>query len=145
VIFGKRQRLLTPVVLGGAGPILINASQGDENTVEVSRIAAGGPDSPDLKVTCPATLADVIRESANLGASYPVLLRILKDAEKQKNLPGPLIVDAVPDPVAGYDEAQLAGTDVTSKKDDAVSRAKHEDDRPGYKGILNRIFRRDGR
>jgi hypothetical protein len=141
VLFGKRQKLLTPVVLGGAGPILINAAQGD-NTIEVSRIAAGGPDDLDLKVTSPATLAEVIREAANLGATYPTLLKILRDAEKQRNLPGPLIVDAVPEAPPSYDEAQLAGTDTTAKKDDAVGRAKHDDERPARKGLLNRLFRR---
>src|SRR5262249_24565259 len=120
VIFGKNQKLLTPAVLGGIGPILINASVSDPDTVEVSRIAAGGPDEEDVKVTCPATLVDVVREAANLRATYPNILRILQDAQKRKNLPGPLVVDAVPEPAPAYDEAQLAGVDVTAKKDEAV-------------------------
>lgn len=145
VIFGRSQKLLTPAVLGGTGPILINASESDAKTVEVSKIAAGGPDDEDLKVTCPATLMDVIREAANLGASYPNILRILQDAQKRKNLPGPLIVDAVPEPAPAYDEAQLAGVDATAKKDDAVGRTSLEkSERPG-RGVLRRLFRPSGK
>ena len=41
-------------------------------------------------------LGDVIRQTANLGANYPEIVAILQAAERQKNLPGPLVVDAVP-------------------------------------------------
>jgi hypothetical protein len=142
VLFGKNQKLLTPAVLGGAGPILVNAHVSDRNTVEVSRIAARGPDDADLKVNCPATLAAVIQEAANLGATYPNIVRILLDAQKQKNLPGPLIVDALPEPNAAYDEAQLAGVSPESKKDEAVTPAKYEKNTPRRGSLLKRMFQR---
>lgn len=123
VIFGKGQRLLTPVVLGAGGAILLNASEGDDR-VQVSRIAQDTLDGPASRVTCSLALAEVVRNAAQLGATYPELVGILTDAFNQKNLPGPLVVDAIPLPTKTYTEAQLLGG--TPKKDDAVKKAGAE-------------------
>ena len=42
VIFGKNQKMLTPVVLGSGGPMLLNASDGDEK-VQISKITDQDP------------------------------------------------------------------------------------------------------
>jgi flagellar basal body P-ring protein FlgI len=131
VVFGRRQKLLTPVVLGGGGPILLNAGVGDES-IFLSRIGSDGPETPDLRTSCPPDLGTVIQEAANLGASYPDIVGILKAAERQRNLSGPLVIDAVPLPGVDYDQAQIAGVDATDKpkKDDALQRTGAESEDP---------------
>ena len=121
VVFGRGQKLLTPAVLGGPTSILLNAAEGDDS-IQISRIGSRGAEEPDVKVACPLELGEVIREAAQLGASYPEILAILQAADKQKNLPGPLMVDAAPAASTAYLDAQLSGVS-KSKKDDAVGRA----------------------
>lgn len=143
VIFGKGQKLQTPAVLG-AGPILINAADGDAS-VHVSRIGSESVDGPDQKVpTRGLELAETICVAANLGATYPEVLAILQAADRQKNLSGKLVVDALPTTTAAYEEAQVAGRDVT-KADPAVSKAGAEVEKAPKKGLLNRMFRKAGK
>jgi flagellar basal body P-ring protein FlgI len=120
VVFGKGQRLLPPVVLGGAGSLLLNANDGDER-VQVSRITKADAGGPERTVTCPAELREVVAAMANLQATYPEIVGLLQAAARQRNLPGPLVVDTVPIAVPAYDEAQLSG--LAPKKDEAVGRA----------------------
>jgi hypothetical protein len=65
----------------------------------------------------------VIRRAANLGATYPDIVSILESAERQKNLPGPLVVDAVPNSNTDYLQAAILGKDSTAKVDPALQRA----------------------
>jgi flagellar basal body P-ring protein FlgI len=118
VVFGRQQKLMPPIVLG-KGAILLNAAANDEK-VELSKIVPSKVGDGDTKVTSTLDLADVIRRTANLGASYPEIVSILESANRQKNLAGDLVVDAVPNPSRLYLEAIL-GKD-TTKKDDAVKR-----------------------
>ena len=144
VLFGRGQRLQTPVVLGG-GQILLNASDGDES-VEISKIVPSKFTDSDLKVRSPLELGDVIRRVANIGAGYPQIVTILQAAEKQKNLPGPLVIDAVPGSSPVYLEAIL-GKDTTAKKDDAIQKtgAETKAKRPGLRAtIKNRLGRNIG-
>jgi hypothetical protein len=69
-----------------------------------------------------------VRRLANLGAGYPEVVAILETAERQKNLPGQLVVDAVPTANNTYLEAVL-GKDVTGKRDDSVKRTSGESTR----------------
>ncbi len=139
VLFGRDQKLLLPAVLGGTGTILLNATANDRE-VEMSRIGAVSPDQPDVKIFCRPELSEIIRSMADLGATYPNVLAVLQMAERQKNLEGPLIVDAVPSAVDLYDAAQLAGVDAAkakaemeaaaAKADPAVSKASAEQQAP---------------
>lgn len=122
VVFGPNQQLLTPIVLGGAGPILLNASL-DDAKVQISRVGANDPGRADVTIESERRLGAVIRELANLGATYPEVLAILRAAQAQRNLQGPLVEDAVPEPTAGYDRAQLAGVAPRPESDPAVGRA----------------------
>jgi flagellar basal body P-ring protein FlgI len=153
VVFGRDQKLLTPVVLGGAGPILLNAAEADA-AIEISRIGAGDPGLEDQRTTAPPVLAEVVTAMANLGASYPDVLAILQGADRQKNLQGPLVVDALPPAQPAYDAAQLAGVDATSgqpKTDAAVGQASAESkepEPPARKRLGQRLrdrFRREDR
>ena len=138
VIFGREQKLLTPIVLG-SGAILLNAAENDEK-IEVSKIVPSRFADSDIKVTTTLELADVVRRMANLGASYPEIVTILETASRQRNLPGRLVVDAVPITSPRYLEAVL-GKDTTAKKDEALKRASAETRRPrkwSLFGLLNR-------
>ena len=122
VVFGRGQKMMTPIVLG-SGSILLNASEGDE-TLQISKIVPNRVDDSDPKVVSSLDLGDVIRRTANLGASYPEVVDILLAASKQKNLPGPLVVDAVPAPSPEYDSLQITGESMKAKKDPAVLKTK---------------------
>ncbi len=137
VIFGREQKLMTPIVLG-AGAILLNASINDEK-VELSKIVASRLGDADVKITSSLDLAEVVRRTANLGASYPEIVSILETANRQKNLSGELVVDAVPNPSHLYLEAIL-GKD-TTKKDDALKRASA--DTKSRRWRFFSLFRRD--
>ena len=141
VVFGRGQQLLTPVVLG-TGPYLLNASDGDDK-VEVSRIVTSRLGDGDDKVAASLEMGDVLRRAANLGAKYPELVTILQAAERQKNLPGPLVVDALPGTSPVYLDAVIAGKDTKAKKDDALKRTKAEDEKSKHRSIWDRLFGRD--
>lgn len=137
VVFGRDQKLLTPIVLG-TGPILLNAADGDES-LQISRIGPARADESDAKVASSLDIGDVLRQTANLGAKYPDVVSILQAAYKQKNLPGPLVVDAVPVANPLYDAAAIFGKD-TTKKDDALLKTKL--DAKKKRGILRRFLSR---
>jgi flagellar basal body P-ring protein FlgI len=138
VLFGRDQRLLTPLVLGN-GTILLNASDGDAS-IQVSKIVteSHGQADADSKVVASLELGDVIHQTANLGAKYPDIVAILQAAERQKNLPGPLVIDAVPGNSPVYIEAAIFGKDTTSKKDDDVKKSKLEEDEKST-GFFSRL------
>jgi flagellar basal body P-ring protein FlgI len=138
VIFGRGQKLLPPIVLGEGGALLLNAAYGDDR-VQISRILPGQPDN---RVISSLDIGEVIRQTARTGANYPEVLAILAAASTQKNLPGPLVVDAVPLPSKAYTEIQLVGE--VSKKDDAVQKAKAEAPaKPKRTSLLRSLFDRD--
>ena len=133
VLFGKQQQLLAPVVLSAGSPILLNAAEGDQ-LVQISRIDVSTLDGPNARITSPLTLAPVIRQVAQLGATYPDIVEMLSAAFRQKNLPGPMVVDAIPLTTKSYDQAQLLGE---IKKDDAVKKTSSEES-----SKKNRLFGR---
>ncbi|WP_435018661.1 flagellar basal body P-ring protein FlgI [Tundrisphaera sp. TA3] len=139
VIFGRDQKLLTPVVLGSGGSILLNASDGDDQ-VQLTKITSKSLDDPESKINCPLDLPEVIRQMAALQSSYPEIVSILMSASTQKNLAGPMVVDAVPLANKAYDEAQLLGV---TKKDDQVEKASAEPEKkPSF---LEKVRKRFGR
>jgi flagellar basal body P-ring protein FlgI len=139
VIFGRQQKLLTPMYLEG-GEILINASDNDEK-VELSKIVVSRGGDSDAKVTSSLELADVLRQAANLGATYPQIVAILEDANRRRNLAGQLVVDAVPASSPAYLEA-ITGRDLHVKRDTGVKRASDESDRPRWRRLMN-LFNRE--
>ncbi len=139
VIFGRQQKLLPPIVLG-TGPYLLNAADHDD-AIEISKIVPSRSEDGDSKVSTTLDLADILRRTANLGASYPELVTILEAAYQQKNLSGALIIDAVPASSRLYLEAVL-GKDITAKRDDSLSRASHDSKHTRRRGLFG-FFSRD--
>ena len=133
VVFGRQQKLLPPVVLG-TGAILLNAAVNDEK-IEVSKIVPSRFGDADIKITSTLELADVVRKTAGLGATYPEIVSILEAAKRQRNLAGALVVDAVPVSNRVYLEAVL-GTDTTAKRDDSLKRASDDASRPGRRWLF---------
>ncbi len=140
VVFGRGQKLLTPVVLG-TGSILLNAADGDDK-LQISKIVPSQFGDGDQKVATSLELGDVIRQTANLGANYPEIIAILETASRQRNLPGPLVVNAVPVLTPSYIDAVVRGKDVTSKKDEALQKTTLEKEAPKRKSLFN-LFRRN--
>lgn len=138
VLFGRQQKLLPPMMLDG-GDILVNASDNDEK-VELSKIIVSSNGASDTKVMCSPELGEVIREAANLGASYPQIVSILDQAARRRNLPGQLVVDAIPLPSPAYLDA-IAGVDTKAKRDPEVGRASGEGGRSRWR-LLN-LFSRE--
>lgn len=121
VIFGRNQALLPPVVLG-AGAILLNAADKDEQ-IEISKIVPSKFGDNDVKLRTSMDLGEIIRRVANLGGTYPEVVAILDAANRQKNLQGTLVVDAVPTANTDYLAAAILGKDPRAKADPAVQRA----------------------
>lgn len=138
VLFGREQKLLPPMMLDG-GDILVNASEADEK-VELSKIIVSAGGASDMKAMCPPEVGQVIREAANLGATYPQIVAILDQAARRRNLPGQLAMDAVPLPGPEY-LAAIAGIDPQAKHDPAVGRASGEGGRPRWR--LLSLFNRE--
>jgi hypothetical protein len=65
----------------------------------------------------------------------------VEQANKQRNLAGQLVVDAVPAPSPVYLEA-IMGRDLRAKRDDAVGRASGETTRPRWRRLLG-VFSRE--
>jgi flagellar basal body P-ring protein FlgI len=128
VLFGAKQEILLPVVLGGTGPILVNATSRD-NSIEVTRLESSKDGVVEQTMTTSADMVELIRTITKLGATYPQVISILESAQKQCNLPGPLLADALPADDGKYDEAQVFGADVV-KKDTAVKTAGGEEVAP---------------
>lgn len=120
VLFGRGMKLAPPVVLGGSGPLLLNASVNDPS-IEITRIEAGQNGLLEQTRTCPNDVVSVIRGIAQMGATYPQVVAILESAQKQANLTGAFLADALPSEGDKYDQAQMLGAEV-AKADPAVQR-----------------------
>ena len=69
VVFGRQQKLLPPIVLD-TGSIFFNAAENDEK-IELSKIVPSKFGDADIKITTTLELAEVVRKTASLGATYP--------------------------------------------------------------------------
>jgi flagellar basal body P-ring protein FlgI len=139
VVFGRQQKLLPPVVLG-SGAILLNAAESDEK-IELSKIIPSRFGDADTKITSTLELADVVRKTASLGATYPEIITILDAAKRQRNLAGELVIDAVPVSNRAYLDAVL-GKDAIAKRDDSLKRASAEA-KPGRRWLFGLMGRNE--
>lgn len=114
VLFNAGQEFLPPMI-ARPGKNFIVKSSGDGTHMEVTRIAAG---ERDIKQKVSRRVADVIRTLAAMGATYPDILQLLVEADRQHNLAGPIGIDALPQAGRVYyrenaegekEEAQIGG------------------------------------
>lgn len=91
VIFGDQQKLQLPAALQAGPHIQVVATPGSSE-VSVSRYSGG---VSKKKIVAP-TLTTIIEACDELGATYPDIVALLIQADKQHNLPGKLAIDALP-------------------------------------------------
>ena len=92
VLFGRDQSFKTPMFVRAGNHIMVRAADGSD-TVTISRIELGKPDRRKVVST---RIADVILAAAAMEASYPDVVQLLAQANRQHNLPARIDIDALP-------------------------------------------------
>ena len=92
VLFGFEQKFKSPLWLRAGHDIQIHAQPGSD-TVTVSRFAIG---EEDRRETVSMRIADVVHTVVKFGASYPNIVEMFLQANRQHNLPGQFAIDALP-------------------------------------------------
>jgi hypothetical protein len=103
VLFGRDQRLKTPLVLEAGNHILVTST--DSGEIAVSRFAVGEADQRRLVSD---RIDEVIRAIVDLGATYPDVVQALQQAETSRALASRFEIDAVPE--AGRTYRRVADT-----------------------------------
>jgi hypothetical protein len=105
VLFGEDQQFSTPLVFRAGQRIIVKGDAGSD-VVKVSRIAPGEP----VKTREVSTrVGDVIRACSELEASYPDIVQLLVQAQHQKNLPGEIGIDELPQAMRVYRRPAAGG------------------------------------
>src|SRR5690606_37172659 len=92
VLFGDQQRLQPPLAVQAGNHIWITARAGESRAV-VSRYEPG---KEDQRLEVPLDVEAVIEAAVHVGGSYPDVVQMLIQAERQQNLPGQIALDALP-------------------------------------------------
>ncbi len=92
VLFSRDIELKPPFVLDAGNRIMVQCKDGYE--VIVSRFSSG---NDDQKRTVTTSLDEIIRAVAELGGTYPDVVRMLQEASKQKTLTCRFEIDALPE------------------------------------------------
>jgi flagellar basal body P-ring protein FlgI len=100
VLFGKEQRLTTPLAINAGNEIMITSTGGDE--VSISRFVVNEQDQKRIVST---KLDEVIRTVVELGGRYPDVAQALQEAKLAGALPSRLEVDALPQGGRSYRRA----------------------------------------
>lgn len=93
VLFGAQQMLSTPVALS-VGPRIMVTAQTGENSLSVVRFELN---KPDQRRQISLNLVELLQTVDELGATYPEVVQMLAQADRQRNLPGRLETDALPE------------------------------------------------
>ncbi len=92
VLFGENQQFKTPLAISAGKHIWITSPTGQDHVV-VSRHEIG---KESRRIEVSPEIAEVIRTVVDLGATYPDVVQMLIQAERQHNLPGRIAIDALP-------------------------------------------------
>ena len=92
VLFGADQEFRRPLVLRAGKHILVTSAPGSQE-ITVSRYQIG---QPDQRREVAPRISEVIRTVVEFGGSYPEVVSLLLQADKQRNLPGKLGIDSLP-------------------------------------------------
>jgi hypothetical protein len=131
VVFNAEQELLLPLMLRAGKRILIQGSTRDHRVL-VKRIAVG---EPVREKDVSARLTDVIKAASDLGATYPDIVEMLVQAERQHNLPGQIAIDELPLPGRVYERPLARGPVPSSAKGTPNSSTT-----VGSEGLLPNLF-----
>ncbi|MEN6556683.1 MAG: flagellar basal body P-ring protein FlgI [Thermoguttaceae bacterium] len=91
VLFGRDQRLQTPLALNAGNAIMVTSSGGEEVSVAKFSVQDG-----DQKRVVSTRLDDVIRAIVELGGSYPDVVQALQEAKTGGVLTSRFEIDALP-------------------------------------------------
>lgn len=92
VLFGEEQLLQPPLAVNAGNHVWVTARAGEDRVV-VSRYEPG---EEDQRLEVPADLESVISAIVHVGGTYPDVVQMLVQAERQHNLPGKIAIDALP-------------------------------------------------
>ena len=92
VLFGSEQEFKSPLWIRAGHNIQIHAQPGSD-TVTISRFAIG---EEDQRETVSMRIADVVHTVVKFGGSYPNIVEMFLQANRQHNLPGQFAIDALP-------------------------------------------------
>jgi len=99
VLFGTDQRFQAPLFVRAGTHIMIQATpQGDQ--ISLKRIA---PNERTLERTVSTKVSEVIVAATELGATYPDIVQMLVQADRQGNLAGEIAIDTLPEPGRVYE------------------------------------------
>ncbi|MBL8850337.1 MAG: flagellar basal body P-ring protein FlgI [Planctomycetaceae bacterium] len=98
VVFGADQEFQPPMVVTAGAHFVIKGEPG-KPLVTITRFVEG---RPPLRKSVPARVADVLLELGRMQASYPDVVQMLVEAEKQHNLAGTIGIDVLPRPGRVY-------------------------------------------
>ena len=111
VLFGRDQRLNTPLAINAGNHIMITSN--DAGQISVSRFSG---DQPDIKRTVSTRLDDVIRAIVSVGGAYPDVVQALEEAKTSGALASRFEVEAVPEAGRTYLREETVPDDDTDKK-----------------------------
>lgn len=92
VLFGADQKFALPLIVSAGAKIRVQGQTGSDKVV-ISRYEAG---RKDQRFEVSPRISDVILKVVEAGASYPDVVQMLVQAERQHNLPGQIAIDALP-------------------------------------------------
>ena len=92
VVFGTEQEFQLPLIVRAGHHILVRGDSGTGQVLVVKH-AVG---EREQRRSVPPRVADVIRAVSELGATYPDIVQMLMQAERQHNLPGKIGIDELP-------------------------------------------------
>ena len=101
-VFAPEQEFRLPMLARAGSQIMVVGRSGDR-MVEVTRFVS--PESPPQTQRVPARLVDVIRTCCEMDATYPDIVGLLMEADRQHNLPGELAIDTLPSANRRYADA----------------------------------------
>ncbi len=119
VLFGARQRFLTPLAINAGNEVMITSHAPGEITV--SKFSAA---EPDQKRVVSTEVDAVIRAVVELGGTYPDIVQALQEAKAAEVLPSRFEVDALPESGRTYERHLV---DAGEAADEAADEADAED------------------
>ena len=91
VTFGPGQRIETPLVVFAGRMLMIKGEAGAE--LKITRYTPG---DDDQILTSPPEVSDLIRNLIQIGATYPEIVNMLRQTQRQGCLHSRLVFDAIP-------------------------------------------------
>ncbi|RLS51668.1 MAG: hypothetical protein DWH91_18430 [Planctomycetota bacterium] len=103
VLFGADQKLATPIVLRAGKNILVQCPDNSDRV----KISLFLPGQANQELVTTTQLSDIVGAAVELGATYPDIYDLLKQAETQRNLSGELAIDRLPRAGRTFDRPDL--------------------------------------